>query len=186
MFNRFFPRSRRDMDNAASLYGAIVAQARSPALYAEIGVPDNIGGRFEMVVLHAILLIQRLEMGDGSNRAVGQRVFDHFCRDMDSALREMGIGDLSVPKHMRRVGEAYFGRVAAYQPGLSARDTAALAEAIERTVFGGASTSSSAKSLAGYVLAAAESVGKQTDGAIVSSGPDFPDPESFFAAGAIR
>lgn len=184
MFSRIFPRVRREMDSAAPLYGAIVAQARSTALYAEIGVPDDVGGRFEMVVLHAILLIRRLEMGGEAARAAGQRVFDHFCSDMDNSLREMGIGDLSVPKHMRRVGEAYFGRMTAYQAGLSGNDASALAEAIERTVFGGDGASPPAHSLAAYALAAAKSLGRQSDEAIVSGSPDFPDADAFFSAGA--
>ena len=148
MFSRFFPRSRRDRDNAASLYGAIVAQARSAAFYAVIGVPDSVGGRFEMVVLHMILVTRRLESGGEAARTAGQAVFDHFCKEMDNALREMGIGDLSVPKHMRRVGEAYFGRMTAYGPALSSGDPAVLAEAIERTVFGAGEVSSSSRSLA--------------------------------------
>lgn len=175
MFSRFFPRNRRERDNAASLYGAIVAQARSPALYAAIGVPDSVGGRFEMVVLHVILVTRRLESGGEAARAAGQAIFDRFCNDMDNALREMGIGDLSVPKHMRRVGEAYFGRMAAYGPALSQGDIAVLAEAIERTVFGGAEVSPSARSLAAYALAAADCLGSQDEGAIVGRGPGFPD-----------
>lgn len=186
MFSRFFPRIRRDEDNPAPIYGVIVTQARSPALYSEIGVPDTVSGRFEMVVMHAILVIRRLEMGGDSARAAGQAVFDHFCRDMDSSLREMGIGDLSVPKHMRRVGEAYFGRMAAYEPGLSAGDKAALAEAIERTVFGGDGANPPAQSLAAYALVAAEGLRRQGDEAIVAGGPEFPDAEAFAAAGAIR
>jgi cytochrome b pre-mRNA-processing protein 3 len=179
MFSRFFPSSRRDRDNAASLYGAIVAQARSPALYAEIGVPDSVGGRFEMVVLHTILVTRRLELAGEVARASGQAVFDHFCRDMDNSLREMGIGDLSVPKHMRRVGEAYFGRLAAYGPALSAGDVGGLAEAIGRTVFDDGGASPSARSLAVYAIAAADRLSRQDDGAIVAGGPDFPDVGPF-------
>lgn len=181
MFSRFFPRSRRDRDNAASLYGAIVAQARSAAFYAVIGVPDSVGGRFEMVVLHMILVTRRLESGGEAARTAGQAVFDHFCKEMDNALREMGIGDLSVPKHMRRVGEAYFGRLAAYGPALSSGDVAVLAEAIERTVFGGAGVSPSAQSLAAYAVAAADCLGNQDESVIVGGGPDFPDIGQFVA-----
>lgn len=181
MFGRFFPRSRRERDSAASLYGAIVAQARSSALYAAIGVPDSVGGRFEMVVMHVILVTRRLETGDAAARTAGQAVFDRFCNDMDNALREMGVGDLSVPKHMRRVGEAYFGRLAAYGPALSSGDPAVLAEAIERTVFGAGEVSSSAQSLAAYALAAADRLGDQDEAAIVGRGPDFPDVGQFVA-----
>lgn len=176
MFSRLFSRTRRDhSDNAASQYGVIVAQARSPALYSEIGVPDSVGGRFEMIILHVILVTRNLEARSAEARELGQAIFDLFCRDMDSSLREMGIGDMSVPKHMRRVGEAYFGRMAAYEPGLSAGDTTALAEAVERTVFGeGDGIGSAARALAAYVLVAAAQLDRQGEQAILTDGPDFP------------
>jgi cytochrome b pre-mRNA-processing protein 3 len=186
MFSRFFQRIRRDSDNAAALYGAIVAQARSPAFYAGIGVPDSVGGRFEMVVLHVILVTRRLESGGEAARAAGQGVFDRFCRDMDSSLREMGIGDLSVPKHMRRVGEAYFGRMSAYGPALSTGDSAPLADAIERTVFGGGEVSSPSRALANYALAAAERLRDRDAEAIVADGPEFPEVGPFVAPGENR
>lgn len=182
MFSRLFHRIRGESDSAASLYGAIVAQARSPALYTALGVPDSVGGRFEMVVLHMILITRRLEAGGEAARTAGQAVFDRFCRDMDNSLREMGIGDLSVPKHMRRVGEAYFGRMAAYGPALSTGDTATLADVIERTVFGEAKVSPSARSLAAYAVAAVRRLGTQDPDAVVAC-PEFPEVEPFVVAG---
>jgi cytochrome b pre-mRNA-processing protein 3 len=186
MLSRFFPRIRRNEDIGTPLYGTIVAQARAPALYASIGVPDDVGGRFEMVVLHVILLTRRLEQGGEAARAAGQAVFDHFCRDMDNSLREMGIGDLSVPKHMRRVGEAYFGRRSAYGPALSAGDVRSLAEAISRTVFDRASVNWSAELLAAYALAAAECLAEQDEAEIVAGSPGFPDVGRFVPVGAHR
>lgn len=186
MFSRLFQRTRRGSDSADSLYGAIVAQARSPALYAAMGVPDSVGGRFEMVVLHVVLVTQRLEMGGEVARAAGQAVFDDFCRDMDNSLREMGIGDLSVPKHMRRVGEAYYGRMSAYAPALSNRDAVTLADAIGRTVFGEGGVSQSAQSLATYAVDTAERLGAQDPEAIAVHGPEFPDVNRFVAVGESR
>lgn len=185
MFSRFFLRTQRNGDIAASLYGAIVAQARAPLLYSSIGVPDSVGGRFEMVVLHAILLIRRLEPGGDAARKAGQGVFDHFCRDMDSSLREMGVGDLSVPKHMRRVGEAYFGRLEAYGPAITASDDTLLEKAVERTVFSGGNVSPPARALAAYVLAAAQCLARQDEGAILAEGPEFPEIERF-VPGEVR
>ena len=84
-------------------------------------MPDSVEGRFELIVLHLVLVLRRL--ADGSRRygrpslgpaRLGQRLFDVFCRDMDDNLREMGVGDLAVPKPMRRFGEAFFGRQGAY------------------------------------------------------------------------
>jgi len=186
MCSRFFPRSRRDRDNAASLYGAIVAQARSPALYAAIGVPDSVGGRFEMVVLHMILVTRRLESGGEAARTAGQAVFDHFCRDMDNSLREMGVGDLSVPKRMREVGEAYFGRTAAYETGLAAADAKLLGEALSRTVFASEVSTGGARVLAAYTLAAARGLEEQDEQTILSDGPAFPDVDIFFSEACVE
>ena len=82
----------------ASLYGTIVAQARVPAFYRSYGVPDTVNGRMEMIMLHAVLLLRRLEGEAPPARALGQELFDRFCRDMDESLREMGVGDLEVPR----------------------------------------------------------------------------------------
>lgn len=179
MFSRFFPRIRRNEQIAASLYGAIVAQARSPAFYAVIGVPDTVAGRFEMVVLHVAIVARRLAAGGDAARAAGQAVFDHFCRDMDSSLREMGIGDLSVPKHMRRVGEAYFGRAAAYESGLADGRADDLAEAMARTIFADQEHGASGQALAAYALAAAGSLDSQDDHDVVGGRLKFPEASAF-------
>ena len=78
------------------LYGAIVAQSRRAAFYIGYGVPDTIEGRFDLIVLHVVLLLARLDRGGPSARDLGQNLFDLFCRDLDANLREMGVGDLAV------------------------------------------------------------------------------------------
>ena len=186
MLSRLFRRDRRGEAIASSLYGAIVAQARRPALYAGFGVPDSVAGRFEMVLLHTILVTRRLASANEAGRKAGQGVFDLFCQDMDHSLREMGVGDLSVPKKMRKVGEAYFGRAAAYEPGLAAGDAAMLAEPIGRTVFAEAAGPGAAGALAAYAIAAADKLKAQDEEAIAAAGPGFPDPELFVAAEATR
>src|ERR1700753_3128154 len=104
MILRLFRHTPR-ADTIASLYGTIVAQARAPAFYQSYGVPDTVNGRLEMIVLHTVLLLHRLNGEPEDTRELGQGVFDHFCRDMDENLREMGVGDLAVPKKMRKIGE---------------------------------------------------------------------------------
>src|ERR1700683_4586156 len=115
---------RRDAEKRtiAALYGMIVTQARSHAFYASYGVPDTIEGRFALILLHLVLVLRRLARDDGPARSFGQRLFDTFCCDLDDNLRQMGIGDLAVPKHMRRFGEAFYGRQAAYLAALQAAD----------------------------------------------------------------
>jgi cytochrome b pre-mRNA-processing protein 3 len=154
MILRLFRRTPRD-EIIASLYGMIVAQARVPVFYRIYGVPDTVNGRFEMVLLHAVLVLRRLEdEGRGPGRDLGQAIFDRFCRDMDESMREMGVGDLAVPRKMRRVGEAFYGRQAAYRAALAAPDDAALAAALERNVFAGAPEGDGPRRLASYVRAA--------------------------------
>jgi cytochrome b pre-mRNA-processing protein 3 len=119
MILKLFRRTPRD-DSIARLYGTIVAQARAPAFYRLYGVPDTVNGRLEMIMLHTVLFLRRLEGETGPIRQFGQSLFDHFCRDMDDNMREMGVGDLAVPRRMRRVGEAFYGRQAAYRTALDA------------------------------------------------------------------
>ena len=100
-----------------------------PCFYRDYAVADTVNGRFDLIVLHLSLLLDRLAQ-DPALRDLGQGIFDRFCQDMDDNLREMGIGDLAVPKEMRRMGEAFYGRAQAYRAALAAADEQALAEAL--------------------------------------------------------
>lgn len=120
------------------LYGAAVAAARAPFLYGEIGVPDTLDGRFDMVGLHVFLVIRRLGMLPPQGPVLGQAVFDAMFHDMDLNLREMGVGDLSVGRKNRAMWEAFHGRSAIYQDALLAGDRVELAAALARNVWRGA------------------------------------------------
>ena len=136
IFPLFRGRSARP-GTISALYGAIVAQARLPGFYRDYGVPDTVDGRFELIVVHLALLLDRI--GDQpALRGLGQGLFDRFCQDMDDNLREIGIGDLAMPKHMRRVGEAFYGRGQAYKAAIEADDENALVATLERNIYGGA------------------------------------------------
>jgi cytochrome b pre-mRNA-processing protein 3 len=152
MLGRLFRRDSEENTIASALYGAIVAQARSPALYTDFGVADTVTGRFEMVTLHVILMLDRLEREGEPARPLGQAVFDLYVKDMDRSLRELGIGDFGVPKRMKKMAQAFFGRHDAYRQALASGDRALLTETIARNVFGGAETSA-APALATYALA---------------------------------
>src|SRR3984957_2572016 len=148
---------RRDPSSPsiASLYGMIVAQARAAPFYRIYGVPDTVNGRFEMVVLHTVLVLRRLEAEPVPLRRLGQALFDRFCADMDGSLREMGVGDLAVPPKMRKIGQAFYGRQAAYAAALAASEPEALAATLARNVFGQESgMPAGAGRLASYMRAA--------------------------------
>jgi cytochrome b pre-mRNA-processing protein 3 len=120
---------------AAALYAAAVAAARDPTFYAALGVPDTLDGRFDLVGLHAFLLIRRLNGTPPPGAELAQAVFDAMFRDMDHNLRELGVGDLSVPRKVRQMWEAFHGRAAAYSAALDAADPAALPAALARNVW---------------------------------------------------
>jgi cytochrome b pre-mRNA-processing protein 3 len=174
-----FRRSKRD-GTISALYGTIVAQARMASFYRDFAVPDTPSGRFELIVLHLTLLIERLNTDSGL-RELGQAVFDRFCQDMDDNLREMGVGDLAVPKHMRRMGEAFYGRAQAYRTALAAADPEALASVLARNIYEAAAPSGKASRLAAYVRDAVRDLAAQSAGDLAAGRLHFPDP----AAAAI-
>ncbi len=102
------------------------AAARSPALFAGLGVPDTVEGRFDLVAVHVAVLIRRLRNDpDRRGAALAQAVFDAMFADMDLNLREMGVGDLSVGKKVRQAWEAFHGRGRAPEAARASADEAA-------------------------------------------------------------
>ncbi len=100
MFLKWWRQPSRDR-NIDTIYGVIVAQARQPVFYTGYGVPDTVEGRFDMIVLHLFLYIRRTS-GRVTESDAAQPLFDRFCADLDGNLREMGVGDLTVPKRMQK------------------------------------------------------------------------------------
>lgn len=146
-------RSSRVALEAASerLYSAIVAQARQPGFYLAGGVPDTVDGRFDLIALHAFLVLRRLKDGRPDTAPLSQALFDLLFADMDRNLREMGAGDLGVGKRVKAMAKAFYGRIAAYDEGL-ANGGATLADAVGRNLFRGESVPGSAiAAIAGYV-----------------------------------
>jgi len=177
-----WPKRSPRADTIGGLYGAIVAQARTPAFYANYGVADTPTGRFDMIVLHLVLVVRRLRREPAPIRALGQGVFDLFCRDMDHSFREMGIGDLAVPKHMRRVAEAFYGRATAYDEAIDRGDDLQLAAVLARNILpDGLSSSAGAGRLAAYVRAAIDVLERQDAESFARAHVSFPDPEAIAA-----
>lgn len=167
---------RRTQPSEYALYGAIVAQSRQAAFYANLGAPDTVDGRFDMIILHAMLLFRRLQ-GEGKEAvAVSQSVFDIFFADMDGSLREMGISDNAVPKKVKRMAEAFFGRAAAYGAAIDAGDLNALAAAVDRNFFPENSTPAAAMALARYAMAAGPALAATPLSDILAARLPWPDP----------
>jgi cytochrome b pre-mRNA-processing protein 3 len=145
-----FLRGHRHERTGYELYCAAVAAARAPALYAELGVPDTLDGRFDLVGLHVFLLIRRLRMLPRPGADLAQAVFDAMFNDMDMNLRELGVGDMSVGKKVKRMWEAFHGRSAAYQTALGSPDISGIEAALVRNVWRGQPSPHAAR-LARYV-----------------------------------
>jgi cytochrome b pre-mRNA-processing protein 3 len=180
LLRRLFRPDRSSEAVAAAIYGAVVAQARRPALYALLAVPDSVTGRFEMVVLHTVMVIERLKREGDRGKAMGQLVFDQFCHDMDQSLRELGFGDQAVPKRMKALGESFYGRAAAY--GATLDDRPGLAAAIGRNVFPDAGDQRAATRMAAYAHAAAKALMLAPWDAVTAGRLPFPDPAAFAEA----
>ena len=114
MITARFTAARRRRARAQSIYAEIVEQSRLPTFYTALRAPDSIDGRFEMLILHVILLVRRLKREGEVGRFLGQSVVELMFADMDGSLREMGVGDLGVGKRVKAMARAFFGRARAY------------------------------------------------------------------------
>lgn len=121
-------------DAAERAYHAVVAQARRPEFFTVLGVPDTVDGRFELICLHAFLYLHRLKNEAPPASELGQHFFDAMFADFDRSLREIGIGDLSVGREVKKMAQAFYGRIHAYEEGLSDGD-AVLHAALARNLF---------------------------------------------------
>lgn len=140
ILDRLF-RPRPAQEAGRTLYAAAVAEARQPRLYADLGAPDTPEGRFELYTLHVLLLIERLRGQGPAAAEVSQALFDTYISALDHGLRELGVGDTSVGKKMRRLGEAFYGRGKSYDAAIAALpDEAPLVAFLTRTAFEGAAS----------------------------------------------
>jgi cytochrome b pre-mRNA-processing protein 3 len=138
------------------LYEAIVAAARHARFYEDMGVADTIDGRFEMVVVHLFLVLNRLK-GEGVED-LRQNLTDEFFADMDRSLRELGVSDVAVGKKVRKIAESYYGRVTAYDRALSVGPEM-LEQAISRNIYPEGASLESIRAMTAYFGNAAQQLG---------------------------
>ncbi len=115
---------------------AVHAAARQPAFYTTLGVPDSFDGRFELLVMHAQLVLRRLRAEGKDGADLAQRLFDILTGHFDEALRAIGVGDMGVGKRIKVMTSAFYGRLSAYDAGLDAREPTVLREALRRNLYG--------------------------------------------------
>lgn len=171
----FSSSKRAERKAAERIYAAALAAARRPALYLDCGVPDTLQGRFEMVALHLFPVLHRLMHEPGDDPELARLISEHFVNDMDGAFREMGVGDLSVPKRMKTLYSSFAGRISAYGSAVG-EGQASLAEAIGRNVFPDAPQVDHAEALAAYLGAAVTAIRGADLAALRDGDVPFPAP----------
>ena len=170
-FNHFRKPRLTPAGTIEAIYGMIVTQAREPIFYRDLSVPDTVNGRFDLLLLHLWLLLRRLRTVQGATE-LSQALFDRFCEDMDDNLREMGVGDQTVPKRMKAFGEAFYGRVQAYDQAVDAGGEA-LAAAICKNILNGTGLDH-ARQLAAYARATEADLGRTDEAALLRASFKFP------------
>lgn len=120
-----------------ALYAPLIEQARTPAFYLGGRVPDTNEGRFELYALHLALVARRLHAAGAFAEEASQALFDAFLQGLDDGLREIGIGDLTVPKKMKKLGAALYGRFKNYDAALEEDSDRSLEQVLARTVYVG-------------------------------------------------
>jgi cytochrome b pre-mRNA-processing protein 3 len=179
MFQRLF-RERPAAGAGKALYTPLIEQARRPVFYLEGGVADTPQGRFELYSLHLALLVRRLRGAGPFAAEASQALFDTFLSGLDHGLRELGVGDLTVPKKMRRLGEALYGRLRGYDAALAGdAEPGALEAMIGRTVYAGID-SPPAHALSAYARDAAAAFAATPIESVL--GEPLPWPQPRFAA----
>ncbi|WP_218119119.1 ubiquinol-cytochrome C chaperone family protein [Limimonas halophila] len=161
---------------ARALYDRVVEQARAPVFYRDLGVPDTLDGRFDAIVLHATLVIRRLQRAANPLAERGQALFDTLVDDMDRSLREMGAGDLGVAPRVKRMAQGFYGRFDAYGRALDGEGD--LCDALARNLYGTVATPDprALELMAAYVRREAERLDSMPDDAFQGTAQVFGDP----------
>lgn len=152
---RYLGRQQRKLEGrpAERLYQSILQASRQPNLYTEFEVHDHLDSRFDMLCLHISLLMGRLRMlPEDVHKPLNQELFDRFFADMDFTLREMGVGDLGVGKRVRKMSEAFMGRLLAYDKSLERNNKMELALVLARNIRRSHDSNDADRRMADYVL----------------------------------
>jgi cytochrome b pre-mRNA-processing protein 3 len=175
--DRLAPWRRRNPD-AAKLYGAIVAQARLPVFYQSLEVPDTLEGRFLTLSVHLFAVLHRLKREGPAARGLAQDLTDRFTADMETVLREIGVGDLSIPKKMRGLAASSATLLRAYDDALpagAAAIAATLGQALPKDQL---PSEAATRRLAHYLLAMVHDLDAQSVAALDAGEVRFPEPIS--------
>lgn len=177
MFRSLFKiRNARERSVVDHVYRQIVAASRQPVFYSEWDVADTPLGRFEMISLHLFLFLHRIRGGNDALKRTAQDVTDTFFTDVDHSLRELGIGDMGVPKRMKKLAQMFYGRADAYGKAIDAEDAVSLEAALCRNVMPEAKSWPAAKELSDYVISANRQLAALDEQTLLTGEIRFPQP----------
>lgn len=174
---------RRDRQGQAALtlYRSALTQARAPEFYLHGKVPDNLDGRFDLLVLHVFLILRRLK-SIATARDLSQSLFRVMLNNLDEGLRESGVGDMGIGRHIKQMAAGFYGRVASYEAAVTGQDRIALAEALKRNLYGTVLGTPDEpqpavlERISGYVLEAEAGLRGQNDQQLLEGSVKFPSP----------
>ncbi len=176
IFSNLFSRANPKDKATNALYDSIVQKARDPAFYTVYGVPDTVDGRYDLIVIHAMLVFRHLRKDKKESADIAQSLFDLMFTDMDRSLREMGVGDLSVARHIKKMAKAFYGRAAMYEEGLDGEPDA-LIQALEVNLFRNNENAADViNQMADYLTRAAAHLDSQDISEIIAGRVDFSVP----------
>jgi len=189
MFGRLF-RTDPMKEPARAAYEAILTASRRPFLYEEFGAPDTVDGRFDLLVMHAVIFFRHVRHAGEAGVRMNQLVFDRLFDEKDVALREMGASDPGVGKKIKQMGQAFYGRAKAYEAALNDRNEDTVCNVIRKNLFafdgafgdespdassGDDASGAASRRLAGYMLDADACMAGQDAVALIGGQtPRFP------------
>lgn len=183
MLNWFKTRMTRTA--ADRLYAALVAQARAPVFYEELGVPDTMEGRYELVVLHLFLVMERLRDAGPEADTLARGTLERFVEDMDDCMREIGVGDMTVPKKVKKAAAGFYERSGQLRPLLAGDEDGPLAAHLASVLIGDTAadaagdepvTDPRALALAQYVRAAVGNLARTSVASLAGGNLSLPVP----------
>jgi cytochrome b pre-mRNA-processing protein 3 len=155
-------------------YQALTSAARMPGFYEHLGVPDTVMGRFEMLSAVMILFFRRTRASATSGQEIAQEIVDAFFEDIDYSIRELGIGDNTVPKRMKKLAGMFYGRLEAYSKAMDTDDVAALAVALRRNIHPKTEDPIDMLGLANWMFAAEAHLSAQSEETIATGSATLP------------
>ena len=178
MIMSLFRRAPKNLNSRIvdATYAAVIEAARQPVFYRDWGVPDTPLGRYESIGLHMILFLYRTRSAPKPADELAQDVLDEFFKDVDHSIRELGVGDPSVPKRMKKLARMFYGRMGHYWSALDSGDAEALGDAIARNIAPEAPDTIDRAAIAAYMRRAAETLAGIPDEELLAGIVRFPEP----------